>query len=164
MPCSGPPPSEGRIAPVPSSGAAEFERWLVDAGPAIDAAIEDAAGSVTAPRLAEILDRWADVLEDRGTGGFARLAAVQSALSQLRSVTDLATLFDRVVHLAVDALGFDRASISRVDGSSWRVERAHFPATPDLAARFLAVSATDPPRLDHMIVESELVRRGCPCS
>lgn len=87
---------------------------------------------------------------------------VHAALSQLRTTTDLATVFDRGVRLACEVGGFDRAMIFRVEGSAVKLERAHFPGDPAVAEAFSRLALADPPRLTHMLVETEMVRRRAP--
>lgn len=90
------------------------------------------------------------------------LTGVQRSLGQLRAVSDLPALYERGIRLLCDVCGFDRAFFARVDGSLMRIEYVHFPRDPGLAAAFREAAAADPPKLDHLLLETEMVRRRAP--
>lgn len=90
------------------------------------------------------------------------LTGVQRSLGHLRTVSDLPALYERGIRLLCEVCGFDRAFFARVDGSLMRIEYVHFPGDPELAAAFRALAATDPPKLDHLLLETEMIRRRAP--
>lgn len=90
------------------------------------------------------------------------LTGVQRSLGHLRTVSDLPALYERGIRLLCDVCGFDRAFFARVDGSLMRIEYVHFPGDPELAAAFRATAAADPPKLDHLLLETEMIRRRAP--
>jgi LuxR family transcriptional regulator, regulator of acetate metabolism len=149
--------------PLPAgTSSAAFERWLADAIPAVDAALQDAAREPHSAELAALIELWTTLTHLRFKGRIAQFTSVQTALAQLRTTTDLATVFDRGVRMICDVCGFDRAIIFRVDGSRMFVERAHFPKQPEIEKEFLELARAEPPTLNHLLLETEMIRRGGP--
>jgi LuxR family transcriptional regulator, regulator of acetate metabolism len=89
------------------------------------------------------------------------VAGLREALSRLRGIRSLRELLEHATTELCNHCGFDRAALSRVDGSALVVEHVHIAGPPDLAAEFLDLAHTHPPRLDHLLLETEMVRRGC---
>lgn len=90
------------------------------------------------------------------------LWSVREALGLLHTVEDRSVLFDRAVRVLCDVCDFDRALLFRVDGSTVRLERIHVPGDPRLETEVMRIGAEDPPRLTHMLVETEMVRQRGP--
>jgi DNA-binding CsgD family transcriptional regulator len=90
------------------------------------------------------------------------LTGVQRSLGHLRTVSDLPALYERGVRLLCEVCGFDRAFFTRVDGSLMRIEYVHFPRDPELAATFREAATAGPPKLDHLLLETEMIRRRAP--
>lgn len=86
---------------------------------------------------------------------------VQTALSRLRELgtTDQAI---RAIGGEVLTLGFSRIIVSRVREGYWIPEIVLIDGDPEWAAEILAAGRADPQPLDHMILESEMVRRRAP--
>lgn len=145
--------------PPSDRSAAGYERWLDEAIPAVEAALRETLPDERSRALLELLG---DVVDERFNRRVALLTSVQSALAQLRAVTDLEVLFDRGVRLLCEVCGFDRALLWRVDGSRGYLERVHFPGDPDLAAAFMHEARTNPIELNHMLLETEMIRRRGP--
>lgn len=93
-----------------------------------------------------------------------RLAQLREALGRLRSVFDVRELGDRAVRELCETLGFDRAILFAVEHDELVAESAWFRGDADWAADFLKLARRDGlrPRLDHMLLESEVVRRRRP--
>lgn len=91
-----------------------------------------------------------------------KLSRVHVALVELRKITDLPAIFDEGARLLCEACHFDRALISRLEESTVKLERVHYPADPEQAAQVLSAALADPPRLTHLLVETEMVRRRAP--
>lgn len=86
------------------------------------------------------------------------IARVQAAIGRLRSVGKL----DQLTQIAPAELcncGFDRAMLSRLDGSIASIEAIHSVNDPGWAAGMLTAYRTRPLRLDGLPFEAELVRR-----
>lgn len=86
---------------------------------------------------------------------------VQEALARLREMT---TVEGAVKAVATEAagLGFSRVIVSRVIDGSWMPEVVLVDGDPEWAAAILAAGRAAPQRLDHMILETEMVRRRVP--
>jgi DNA-binding NarL/FixJ family response regulator len=99
-----------------------------------------------------------------GVEGPNRLAHLREALGRLRSVVDVRELSDRAVRELCETLGFDRAILFVVEHDELVAEAAWFRGDPDWANEFLKLARRDGvrPRLDHMLLESEVVRRRRP--
>jgi DNA-binding CsgD family transcriptional regulator len=92
-----------------------------------------------------------------------RLDALEAGLAPLRWIHDPDELLTKVCEAVVHSCGFDRALLSRVEGSTWRPWKSHAitERTPERA--FAAWMETLPEiPLDHMLLESEMVRRHAP--
>jgi len=87
---------------------------------------------------------------------------VREALGRLRAVLDVHELAERCVRELCESLGFDRAVLFNVEGDELVADAARFTGDPVWAADFLAAAREARPRLDHMLLESEVVRRKRP--
>jgi LuxR family transcriptional regulator, regulator of acetate metabolism len=92
------------------------------------------------------------------------LGALREALGRLRSVADVRELGERAVRELCVSLGFDRAVLFNVEDDYLVAEAAWFAGDPQWAAEFVGFArATETrPKLDHMLLESEVVRRKRP--
>jgi DNA-binding CsgD family transcriptional regulator len=91
----------------------------------------------------------------------AALSRVQESLARLSCISSVSALIDRALE-EVCHLGFDRAIISRVHGSSWVPEAVHIVGDPEWAQEILQVGRAEPQQLTHMTLEIEMVRRRGP--
>ena len=91
----------------------------------------------------------------------AAFASVHDALGRLHRITSVSELIDRVPE-EVCRLGFDRAMISRVHGSMWLPEAVHVEGDPGWAQEILRAGREEPQLLNHMILETEMIRRRGP--
>ncbi len=90
------------------------------------------------------------------------LDQVRDSVSRLRSIETVATMMRRATIELCETCGFDRAMLSRVHGSELVVEGAHAPSDPELVARLLEFGKTNRPRLDYLLIETDMIRRGKP--
>src|SRR4051794_27832810 len=98
-----------------------------------------------------------------GVEGPNRLTQLREALSRLRSVVDVRELGERAVRELCETLGFDRAVLFAVEHDELVAETAWFAGDRDWAAEFVKFARRGQrPRLDHMLLESEVVRRRRP--
>jgi LuxR family transcriptional regulator, regulator of acetate metabolism len=102
--------------------------------------------------------------EHVGVEGPNRLAHLREALGRLRSVVDVRELGQRAVREVCETLGFDRAILFAVENDELIAEAVHFSGDAEWANEFLKLARRDGvrPRLDHMLLESEVVRRRRP--
>jgi DNA-binding CsgD family transcriptional regulator len=92
------------------------------------------------------------------TRAFAR---VQEALARMRSVTSVSRMID-LIPAEICRCGFSRAILSRVELSDWVPESVHVNGDADWAAEILRVGREQRRRLDHLLLETEMVRRRAP--
>lgn len=92
-----------------------------------------------------------------------RLDQLDRGLSRLRRVTDQDQLLGMVCEAAVEAAGFERVMLSRVDDEIWRPWRSHATRVGANEREFLEwIRAVPRIELSHMLLESDLVRRREP--
>src|SRR3954463_11929057 len=99
-----------------------------------------------------------------GVVGPTRLAHLREALGRLRSVVDVRELGERAVRELCETVGFDRAVLFAVEHDELVAEAAWFTGDDDWAGEFVKLARRPEvrPRLDHMLLESEVVRRRRP--
>jgi len=119
----------------------------------------DSAGTIDL--LLELKETQGRLREVRLAQRVAAFASVQDALGRLHGITSVSQLIDRVPEEAC-RLGFDRAMISRVHGSAWVPEAVYVEGDPGWAQEILRVGRDGPQLLNHMILETEMVRRRGP--
>jgi DNA-binding CsgD family transcriptional regulator len=86
------------------------------------------------------------------------LRKVQQCIRDLREITSTADLIE-AAPAAVCKLGFDRAMISRIEDSTWVIERFFSELDPAWAAKLTAAVRESPQRLGPAMIETEIVRR-----
>lgn len=103
-----------------------------------------------------------DLLEDRAKRRTFALLAVQEGLSKLRAVDDVATIVDRAPRELVESCGFDRAVLFRVHEGRMVMESAYFGDDTAGAEKMVAYAQSVAPPLNHMLLETEMIRRHAP--
>ena len=111
--------------------------------------------------LAEIGHLRLEVAECRAKQNNDRYAATRNALSRLHSVDSVEQMLDRAP-AELCRCGFDRAIVSRVEESMWCVEKGPVKGDPEWAMEIARVGQAHPMHIDHMLVESEIMRRRAP--
>jgi LuxR family transcriptional regulator, regulator of acetate metabolism len=111
--------------------------------------------------LLELKETQGRLREARLAQRIAAFASVHDALGRLHEIRCVSQLIDRVPEEAC-RLGFDRAMISRVHGSAWLPEAVYVEGDPGWAQEILRVGRDGPQLLNHMILETEMVRRRGP--
>lgn len=92
-----------------------------------------------------------------------RTAAVRHEIALLRKLRRSDDLLARVCQSVVQACGFDRAMLSRIDGSTWYPWKTFSRASTTTDNQFREWMEEIPAiRLEHMMLESEMVRRHEP--
>jgi DNA-binding CsgD family transcriptional regulator len=90
------------------------------------------------------------------------LIAINGAIGRLRELDGTAALIEQAPAELCRCCGFTRAMISRVEGSRWIPEVLHFAeGAPENDAFASFIGDLEIP-LEHMLVETELVRRRIP--
>ena len=160
---------EGAAQTMPIVDFPSAEAALATASQRVSQALrEDRRDAPLASDSADMIDLLIELKETQGelrqtrlAQRIATLARAQEALGRLHGITSVSQLIDRVPE-EVCRLGFDRAMISRVHGSTWVPEAFHIEGDPEWAQEILRVGREDPQLLNHMILETEMVRRRGP--
>lgn len=111
--------------------------------------------------LTEVTGLQVGVCQARVRQTHKRYEAVRNALSRLQGVTTIDQMLDRAP-AALCRCGFDRVIVSGIEESMWTVKRVHVTADPEWADRIAQAGRGRPVRIDHMLVESSMVRRRTP--
>jgi DNA-binding CsgD family transcriptional regulator len=88
-------------------------------------------------------------------------ARVQEALARLREVASIDQIM-RAIPEEVVRIGFDRVILSRVQDSRWIPQTCIIRGDPEWAEEIVRVGREQEQLLDHMLLESEMVRRRAP--
>jgi DNA-binding CsgD family transcriptional regulator len=150
----------------PARGAEE----RLDAARAALRALLDASPARTGSRALAELYELALTLErltrEQRESGLARqleaLQHVRDALSRLREIESVGQMVDRATEELCRTCGFDRAVLFKVQGSEMVAESVCDPTDPEWAAEILATARTVPAHLDHLLLETEMIRRRGP--
>ncbi|BBY79931.1 GAF domain-containing protein [Mycolicibacterium pulveris] len=103
-----------------------------------------------------------ELIEDGAQRRMLALLQVQEALSKLRVVDDVATIVDRAPRELVESCGFDRAVLFRVHEGRMFMESAYFGEDREGAEKMVAFAQSVAPPLDHMLLETQMIRRHAP--
>ena len=90
------------------------------------------------------------------------LARLQSSLARLRAVEGIPALLAHAPREIVQTLGFTRSALFRVREARLVAEVVYFAQRPEWAAEILEFSRAHAPRLDHLLAETEMIRRRRP--
>jgi LuxR family transcriptional regulator, regulator of acetate metabolism len=104
---------------------------------------------------AELLERLARRFEAR----FEALSAVDRALARLRETTAPGAMLSRAPKELCDGSRLTRAVLSLLNDGVIVAEAAHFADDAVAAAKALEQLAASPARLDHPLIDAELLRR-----
>ena len=133
------------------------------------AAVRDPAATLDDESLVELCETAIDLestrmqlerdhLEQR----LRSLGGVQEALSRLRGIDSVAEMVRGATRELCRCCGFDRAVLFRVEGSEMVAESVYFKGNPEWAHDFLDLARYTRPQLDHMLLETEMLRRRAP--
>jgi DNA-binding CsgD family transcriptional regulator len=109
--------------------------------------------------LTHIRDAEAAVDDRRLAEGVELLRRVRRALARMHDAAGVEDLLTRAPE-AVCTLGFDRALLSTVENSVWKLHTMCVVGDPKLAEDMVATGQSNPPRLDGTLIESDVVTRG----
>lgn len=102
------------------------------------------------------------LIEDGARRRAVALLQVQEALSKLRAVDEVAAIVDRAPRELVECCGFDRAVLFRVHNGRMVMESAYFGDDVEGAEKMVAFAQSVAPPLDHMLLETAMIRRHAP--
>jgi DNA-binding CsgD family transcriptional regulator len=98
-------------------------------------------------------------LRQRFEARFEALERVQAAVGELREVTSPRQMLVRAPAALCAGSSFERAIVSLVRGGRMIAEAVHFADSSRAAASALAQLQANPVRLEHTLIETELLRR-----
>ena len=90
------------------------------------------------------------------------LVGVQSGLSRLHGIGSAASMLDRATEEVCRSCGFDRSILFRVLDAQMVAVSVFYRGDPAGAAQLLEVGRHNPVGLDHMLLETEMIRRRIP--
>ncbi|BDX29937.1 hypothetical protein TUM20985_04840 [Mycobacterium antarcticum] len=153
-------------AAVPESDHAREVAEAVDAqATVVRTALEDLGDEQACAAFEAILDLSLlerELLEDGARRRTLALLRVQEGLSKLRAVDTVTEIVDRAPRELVESCGFDRAVLFRVHEGRMMMESAYFGNDAEGASKMVAFAQSVAPLLDHMLVETEMIRRHRP--
>ncbi|TWH00916.1 LuxR family GAF modulated transcriptional regulator [Nocardioides sp. J9] len=158
------------MAQVPSTDLRTLDGQLAILGGILRECLVDEGRPPSPQETAEIAQVLNDVHAVRlavhdhlGSERLRRLDQLDRGLSRLRSVTDQDELLDIACEVAVEACGFERVMLSRVDDATWRPWRSHATTIGEAERAFAEwIRAFPAIELSELLLESELVRRKEP--
>jgi len=121
---------------------------------------EEALGALEAILDLSLLER--ELLEKDARRRTFALLQVQEGLSKLRAVDAVAAVVDRAPRELVESCGFDRAVLFRVHEGRMMMESAYFGDDVDGAEKMVAFAQSVAPPLDHMLLETDMIRMHRP--
>lgn len=153
-------------APEPGDDDVLLDRW-------IDALFEELRAELRGRKptraaelgltALELQQLRAELLASRTARRVEVLRGVQEALSRLHGVGSPAQLYDIATAAVCECCGFDRAILFGVEGPELVAQSVHFAQDPEWAAQVLEFARTEGrPRLDELILETEMLRRRAP--
>jgi len=119
------------------------------------AAINGADGGVQVAEHEAALRR----LRERFEARFEALSRAHGAVVELRELTSPAAMLVRAPEALCAASNFHRAILSLVSAGQMVGEAVHFEGEPAAAEGVLAALRAEPVRLEHPLIETELLRR-----
>ncbi|MBV9804221.1 MAG: GAF domain-containing protein [Solirubrobacterales bacterium] len=124
------------------------------------ALLRDELGSEPAA-VAEIVEQEhaLERLRQRYEARFSALERVQAAVTELREIASPREMLGRAPRALCDGSAFERAIVSLVSEGRMVAEAAHFAGSPRGAANALVQLRANPVRLEHTLIETELLRR-----
>lgn len=144
---------------------AAAERALDRAAERIGEALDEQHDIERTRTLARLAVRLAALQRDVGEASLqartAAFARVQEALARLREARSTEQIL-RAMAEEVQHLGFPRVIVSRVEDGLWIPFICVIEGDPEWGEAIARAGQDDPQSLDHMILESEMVRRRMP--
>jgi DNA-binding CsgD family transcriptional regulator len=90
------------------------------------------------------------------------LSRVQEALSHLRGLNDIGQMINRSTEELCRTVGFDRAVLFREENSEMVGGAVYVAGDPAWAESLFELTLRVRPRLDHSLIETEMIRRRAP--
>jgi DNA-binding CsgD family transcriptional regulator len=142
-----------------SSLLAENVPDLDHAVDAVTAALEQSGGGDPWTQATELHRLQIQLVRRRFERRFEALDQVHQALVRLREITSPGVMISRAPEELCEASEFDRAVLSRIRDGRLIAESAYFAGDAEGAAEALAALRDLAPRLQHPMIETEVMRR-----
>jgi LuxR family transcriptional regulator, regulator of acetate metabolism len=159
---------EAFVGPLDEQLARRVERAVAQASSLLGSDVHELSDAVDAV-TAKLGEPWAqatelhrlqlDLLRRRYERRFDALDRVHDALVRLREITSPSVMISRAPEELCAASEFERALLSRIRDGRLVAESAWFEGDPDGAARVLEALRELAPRLQHPMIETEVMRR-----
>jgi DNA-binding CsgD family transcriptional regulator len=120
---------------------------------------EQFAGELSGLAAIEEQEAALERLRQRFEARFEALERILSAVAELREVTSPRQMLVRAPAALCAGSSFERAIVSLVRGGRMIAEAVHFTGATQAAASVLAELRASPVRLEHTLIETELLRR-----
>lgn len=91
------------------------------------------------------------------------LTGLQESLAALRRIDSVARMLELAPREFVRASDFDRVNLFRVEDGRMVMESAYWEGDEKGATEMIEYGKKSPPRLEHMLLETEMLRRRAPC-
>ncbi len=116
-----------------------------------------------AERVAELQEVYLALREHRLDRRLQTHEQILEGLARLRRVGSPDQLLGRIARELCLSCGFERGVLSKLEGSEWILQDAHFLAEERWAEEFVTFGASSRPQLTHTMLETEMARRRAPC-
>jgi LuxR family transcriptional regulator, regulator of acetate metabolism len=147
--------------PQAATGAADRDRGADELETLIGGLFEQLSAADPAAAAAQRDDHDAALvrLRQRFDARFDALARADAAIAELREITAPSAMLARAPAALCEGSRFERAILSLVRGGRMIAEAAHFTGDPAAADAAVEQLQAAPPRLEHPLIETELLRR-----
>jgi len=126
---------------------------------AVLAAIDDRLATAGGTHHSRAHRTALEQLQQRFDGRFEALARAHAAIVELRKVTSPAAMLARAPAALCQGSTLRRAIVSSVRGSTMIPEAVHFADDPAGARRVLEQLRSEPVRIEHPLIETDVLRR-----
>jgi DNA-binding CsgD family transcriptional regulator len=133
---------------------------LIAAGAAVRARLAEGGDAAAWAELGELHERRLELVRRRYARRREALDEVRGAVGALRAMTSPSAMAAGAPAELGAASGFDRVLLSWIRAGTLAPEAAWVREDPPAAARLVAALGADPLRLEHPMVETEVMRRG----
>jgi len=156
-------------AAEPPGDVGSAQQMLDESGGWLVAVLEDGTPGASAQerraQAAALLLRheraYADVREAGQARRIRGFAQVNASLARLRALGNVELMMERLP-AEVGRCGFDRVMLTTVDGAVGTVHSMYIVDDPEWAAEIVRAGRNEPVQINHMLLESEMLRRRGP--
>lgn len=113
--------------------------------------------------VAELQEVYLELREHRLDLRLQTHERILEGLERLRGIGSPDQLLKRIAREVCVSCGFERGVLSKLEGSHWVLEGAHFLSEEAWAEEFVTFGASSRPELTHPMLETEMARRRAPC-